>query len=115
MKELSTRTEWLLCPLCNSKTRDRIREDTILANYPLYCPKCKRETLVEVKNLQTKIIVAAYRLAWIRMARPSTNMCAPVRCASLNRKRNMCGTITLRVSRCARTCRSTSMRRNGIG
>ena len=56
MKELSTRTEWLLCPLCNSKTRDRIREDTILANYPLYCPKCKRETLVEAKNLQTKII-----------------------------------------------------------
>ena len=60
MKEASTnvvtRTEWLLCPLCNSKTRDKIREDTILTNYPLYCPKCKRETLVEVKNLQTKII-----------------------------------------------------------
>lgn len=57
MKALSTnvatRTEWLLCPL---KTRDRVREDTILINYPLYCPKCKRETLVEVKNLQTKII-----------------------------------------------------------
>ena len=60
MKEASTnvvtRTEWLLCPLCSSKTRDRVREDTILINYPLYCPKCKRETLVEVKNLQTKII-----------------------------------------------------------
>ena len=55
MKALSTnvatRTEWLLCPLCSSKTRDRVREDTILINYPLYCPKCKRETLVEVKNL----------------------------------------------------------------
>lgn len=24
-------------------TRDRIREDTILKNYPLYCPKCKQE------------------------------------------------------------------------
>lgn len=42
---------WLLCPVCGSKTRDRIREDTILKNYPLYCPKCKRETLVEVMNL----------------------------------------------------------------
>ena len=35
------------------KTRDRIREDTVLKNYPLYCPKCRQETLIEVKNLQT--------------------------------------------------------------
>lgn len=51
------KTEWLLCPLCKSKTRDRIREDTVLKNYPLYCPKCKQETLVEVKDLQTKVTV----------------------------------------------------------
>ena len=53
---VATRTELFLCPLCSSKTRDRVREDTILINYPLYCPKSKRETLVEVKNQQTKII-----------------------------------------------------------
>lgn len=46
---------WLLCPVCGSKTRDRIREDTILKNYPLYCPKCKQETLIEVKSLQVTI------------------------------------------------------------
>ena len=33
--------EWILCPVCGSKTRDRLREDTVLKNYPLYCPKCK--------------------------------------------------------------------------
>ena len=27
--------EWVRCPVCGSKTRDRIREDTILRNYPL--------------------------------------------------------------------------------
>lgn len=43
--------EWLRCPVCGNKTRNRIREDTVLKNYPLYCPKCKRETLVDVKNL----------------------------------------------------------------
>lgn len=43
------RTEWLLCPTCGGKTRDRIREDTILINYPLYCPKCKQEHLIEAK------------------------------------------------------------------
>ncbi len=27
--------QWILCPICGNKTRDRIREDTILKNYPL--------------------------------------------------------------------------------
>ena len=44
--------QWILCPICGNKTRDRIREDTILKNYPLYCPKCRQETLIEVTNLQ---------------------------------------------------------------
>ncbi|WP_322202588.1 cysteine-rich KTR domain-containing protein [Acutalibacter sp. M00204] len=37
------KTEWVRCPACGSKTRNRIREDTILKNYPLYCPKCRQE------------------------------------------------------------------------
>ncbi len=37
--------DWVHCPVCGNKTRKRIREDTILGNYPLYCPKCKQETL----------------------------------------------------------------------
>ena len=47
---------WLYCPVCGNKTRNKIREDTILINYPLYCPKCKHESLVEVKDLQIIII-----------------------------------------------------------
>ena len=38
------------------KTRNRIREDTVLMNFPLYCPKCKQETLIEVKDLQLLVI-----------------------------------------------------------
>ena len=49
-------TEWILCPVCGSKTRSRIREDTILINYPLYCPKCRQERLIEVRNLQIIVI-----------------------------------------------------------
>ncbi len=26
-------TEWIRCPVCGSKTRDKIREDTVLKNY----------------------------------------------------------------------------------
>ncbi len=48
--------EWILCPICGNKTRDRIRKDTILKNFPLYCPKCKKESLIEVENLHTTVI-----------------------------------------------------------
>ncbi len=51
-----TKQQWILCPTCGSKTRDRIRQDTILRNYPLYCPKCKQETLIEAKNLKITVI-----------------------------------------------------------
>ena len=48
--------EWIHCPVCGNKTRDRIREDTVLKNYLLYCPKCKQETLIKAKNLQIIVI-----------------------------------------------------------
>ena len=49
-------SEWILCPACGGKTRDKIRTDTVLINYPLYCPKCKQEVLIEAKNLQVTVI-----------------------------------------------------------
>ena len=50
------KVEWILCPVCGSKTRNKVREDTVLKNYPLYCPKCRQERLIEVRNLQTIVI-----------------------------------------------------------
>ena len=47
---------WLLCPVCGNKTRLKVRQDTELINFPLYCPKCKQETLVNVKNTQLSVI-----------------------------------------------------------
>ncbi|WP_419865508.1 cysteine-rich KTR domain-containing protein [Staphylococcus aureus] len=43
--------KWILCPICGNKTRLRIRVDTILKNSPLYCPKCKNETLINVQKM----------------------------------------------------------------
>ncbi len=48
--------EWIFCPVCGNKTRDRLRKNTVLKNYPLYCPKCKQETLIEVSNLKITVI-----------------------------------------------------------
>lgn len=48
--------EWILCPVCKNKTRVQIREDTELKNFPLYCLKCKHESLIEAKNLHITVI-----------------------------------------------------------
>ena len=48
--------EWILCPVCRNKTRLKIREDTELKNYPLYCPKCKQETLINAYKLNISVI-----------------------------------------------------------
>ena len=48
--------EWILCPFCGSKTRLKIRYDTVLENFPLYCPKCKHETLITVRKLNLSIV-----------------------------------------------------------
>ena len=48
--------KWLLCPACGSKTRVKLRQDTELKNFLLFCPKCKREVLVSVSQfITTKI------------------------------------------------------------
>ena len=44
-------SERIMCPICGNKTRDKIREDTELKNFPLYCPKCKQESLIDAKEL----------------------------------------------------------------
>lgn len=50
------KTRWIQCPVCNNKTRNKIRADTEIKNYPLYCPKGKRESLIEVKNFKVTVI-----------------------------------------------------------
>ncbi len=53
---MSKKTEWIYCPVCGSKTRLQIRLDTELKNFPLYCPKCKQENLIDVKELHITVI-----------------------------------------------------------
>lgn len=48
--------KWVLCPVCGNKTRIKIRENTILLNFPLFCPKCRREQLINVQQLKVTII-----------------------------------------------------------
>lgn len=47
---------WIKCPICSSKTRIKIRQDTILMNFPLFCPKCRQESLINVEHTNIKVI-----------------------------------------------------------
>ena len=49
-------SECVRCPVCGNKTRLQIRKDTELKNFPLYCPKCKQESLIEAKDLQVTVV-----------------------------------------------------------
>ena len=48
--------EWVICPICNNKTRSKIRKDTQVKNFPLCDPKCKKESLICVNNFKIEII-----------------------------------------------------------
>lgn len=41
---------WATCPACKRKTRLKLRPDTQLRNFLLFCPKCRREMLVDVEG-----------------------------------------------------------------
>jgi ribosomal protein L44E len=45
-----------MCPVCDNKTKIKVRQDTTLINFPLFCAKCKKETLVDVEKLNMSVI-----------------------------------------------------------
>ena len=47
---MTDESRFILCPHCNAKTRVKITQDTVLKNFPLFCPKCKRENVINVEN-----------------------------------------------------------------
>lgn len=47
---------WILCPICGNKTRTKVFEDTIVHNFPLYCPKCKTEVRVDISQMKMTVI-----------------------------------------------------------
>lgn len=55
LREDLLKLDAILCPVCGNKTRLKMRKDTELKNFPLYCPKCKQEILIETQK--SKVIV----------------------------------------------------------
>ena len=51
--------KWVICPICSSKTRVKLRSDTVLKNFPLFCPKCKQESLINAESMKTNVVKKA--------------------------------------------------------
>jgi len=50
------KSDWIICPVCKNKTRTRMTIDTVIRNFPLFCPKCKRETVISVTRMNISVI-----------------------------------------------------------
>ena len=46
---------WVRCPVCGGKTRIKVLPETVLLNFPLYCPKCKQTNEINVVQLKMTV------------------------------------------------------------
>jgi len=42
--------QWLCCPNCGAKTKIGVYFETTLVIFPLYCSRCKTETIISGRN-----------------------------------------------------------------
>ena len=56
MKEVIDGKRWVLCPICGAKTRLKLLPEPELKAFPLFCPKCKSESIINAKHftIETK-------------------------------------------------------------
>lgn len=52
MTDILKESFWVHCPICGAKTRTKVYFNTVLIKFPLFCPKCKNETLIDVVQLK---------------------------------------------------------------
>lgn len=52
MVNVQSSSLWIHCPTCGGKTRTKIYANTVLIKFPLFCPKCKQEILIDVVKLK---------------------------------------------------------------
>ena len=55
MNNAAEEKRWLLCPVCGAKTRVQLLRETELKAFPLFCPKCRQERVVNAKNFIIEI------------------------------------------------------------
>uniref|UniRef100_UPI004028C71B cysteine-rich KTR domain-containing protein n=1 Tax=Faecousia sp. TaxID=2952921 RepID=UPI004028C71B len=57
MNIVQNESQWIRCPICDGKTRNKVYADTEMFNFPLCCPKCKKEIRVDIMQLKIAISI----------------------------------------------------------
>ena len=47
-----TKFRFLPCPICGTQSDTKVLRETVLVRYPLFCAKCRQETLVDVIKMK---------------------------------------------------------------
>ena len=55
MEAIYEDSQWVYCPICGSKTRTKVCEDTVAFHFSLYCPKCKTKVRVDIAQLKMTV------------------------------------------------------------
>lgn len=53
MEDNQTEFRRLKCPSCHAQAEIRVFADTILINFPLYCPYCKKTSSITLSRFET--------------------------------------------------------------
>ena len=48
----NTLFRFLPCPICGTQTDTKVLPETVLVRYPLFCERCRQETLVDVVKMK---------------------------------------------------------------
>ena len=52
---------FIICPICKGKTRQKATKETYLKNFPLFCPKCKCQSIIDLIEGEVTVKETAYR------------------------------------------------------
>ena len=47
--------QWVFCPSCSAKTRLQLVRQTELRAFPLFCPKCRKETMINARHFRVSV------------------------------------------------------------
>ena len=47
--------QWVFCPCCGAKTRLQLLRQTELHLFPLFCPKCRKETMINARSFRVSV------------------------------------------------------------
>lgn len=52
---MTEQRQWVYCPCCGAKTRLQLLKQTELRDFPLFCPKCRRETVINARLFRVSV------------------------------------------------------------